>query len=296
VVAQRVPEEAASPVGQIRYGLLAFIEETTDGLRAISLEEMLTEATNAAAVLLGPQRNVLMVLDDGRGAGYSAAPRYTAEGKADRSYRPLDFQVHDGVAFEALQLPPYPPLFALRAGTPDAQGSRTIGLANLFELAGAGNPALAPPRLERTLAGGESAPGPATDWDLAGREDFDDPYGYRVQPPAATWFIRGMTPDRRRFVVQTLIGTDNRSRVLLSLSRPDPDLRDITGPTETLPVRVRLPAGQGVVVAAVRARLRYRTTGGTWQSVTGDAALLPAAATEVEVTPPGGRAVRFRLP
>jgi hypothetical protein len=34
---------------------------------------------------------------------------------------------------------------------------------------------------------------------------------------------------------------------------------------------------------------------GTWLPVAGDAALLPAAADEVEVTPDGRRAVRVRL-
>ncbi|MEU4220779.1 hypothetical protein [Actinoplanes sp. NPDC026623] len=38
-------------------------------------------------------------------------------------------------------------------------------------------------------------------WDLAGREHFDDRYGYRLGPAAGTWFIRGATADRRRFEV-----------------------------------------------------------------------------------------------
>jgi hypothetical protein len=50
-----------------------------------------------------------------------------------------------------------------------------------------------------------------------------------------------------------------------------------------LPVRLRLPDGHGVLVAAEGARLRYREAGGTWLPAGQHAALLPARAAEVEV-------------
>jgi hypothetical protein len=75
--------------------------------------------------------------------------------------------------------------------------------------------------------------------------------------------------------VQTLTGTDDRVRLLLSLGTPpEPVLRGFPDPAAPLPVQVRLPDGQGVVVAAP-GRLRYRVAGGTWLPITGDAALLP---------------------
>jgi hypothetical protein len=50
---------------------------------------------------------------------------------------------------------------------------------------------------------------------------------------------------------------------------------------------MKLPDGQGWVVADRGATLRQRTGDGPWQAAGRDAALLPAAANEVEVTRPG---------
>jgi hypothetical protein len=50
------------------------------------------------------------------------------------------------------------------------------------------------------------------------------------------------------------------------------------------------------VVAAEGAALRYRAQNGPWLPVGGDAALLPDAADEVEVTGAGGRTVRVGPP
>lgn len=57
---------------------------------------------------------------------------------------------------------------------------------------------------------------------------------------------------------------------------------------EPLPVKVKLENGQGTLVAAHGANLRYRTTtDGPWTDAGKDAALLPANATQVEVTRDG---------
>jgi hypothetical protein len=297
VVAQRTRQRVASPIGQISHGLIGFVEESPDGLEVISLEEMLTGATNAMAVLLGPERGSLMVLDDGRGVRFSPEPGYTAEGKVHREFRPLDFRVHDGAAFQATVASPHLIRVALRADVPDSRGDRSVGLANrsrLIDEAGRGGPHETEHRV-RSLAGADPELAEGGRWDVAVRDGFDDPYGYRITPPADTWFVRGVTADRRRFVVQTLTGTDARIRLFLSLGTPDPVLLSHPGPAAPLPVQVRLPDGQGVVVAAGSGRLRYRVPQGTWLPVAGDAALLPAAATEVEVTSEGRRAIRVRL-
>ncbi|GAA3937688.1 hypothetical protein [Actinoplanes auranticolor] len=296
VVAQRVPEQVASPAGQISYGLTGFVEQTPDGLRVICLEEMLTGATNATAALIGPDRNVLMVLDDGRGIRYSPAVAYTADGKVSRTFTPLDFRTHDGVAFEAITTPTTTIRAALRADVPDARGDRSVGLANLSQLIGeAGGGAPVGPEPETRSLTGTDPQGTADDpWDITGRDGFDDRYGYRITPPPGTWFVRGIVADGRRFAVQTLTGTDDRIRLFLSLNTPEPVLRGFPDPAAPLPVQVRLPDGLGVVVAAP-GRLRYRVAGGTWLPLDVDAALLPAAADEVEVITAGGRAVRVRL-
>ncbi|MEU8228863.1 hypothetical protein AB0C12_04565 [Actinoplanes sp. NPDC048967] len=296
VVAQRTPQRVSSPIGQISYGLTGFVEQTRDGLRVMSLEEMLTGATNSAAVLLGPDHNVLMVLDDGRGIGYSPALAYTEQGRISRTFTPFDFRLHDGVAFGATPQSQTLVRVALRAGRPDSRGDRSVGLANLSQLVadtGRGAPPAGTARRARLLAG------PAFEaddkWDLSGRDGYDDPYGYRITPPpAGTWILRGTTADGRRFVVQTLTSTDDRVRLFLSLGTPEPVLRGFPDPAAPLPVQVRLPDGQGVVVAAP-GRLRYRVAGRTWLPISGDAALLPAAADEVEVTTARGQAVRVRL-
>jgi hypothetical protein len=297
VVAQRVPQEVVSSVGQIRYGMLGFAEETAGGLRMISLEEMLTQATNATAALLGRERSVLLVLDDGRRVRWSPEPSYTPAGEVDRAFTPLDFRAHDGAALVATEASRTMVRVGLRADVPDEQGDRSVGLANLSQLigeAGLGSPWDGAQRLTRSLTGSDSTLSGGGPWDLATRDGFDDRWGYRVAPPPDTWLIRGTTADRREFAVQTLAGTDDRIRLFLSLGTPDPVLRGFPDPATPLPVQVRLPDGQGVVVAA-RGRLRYRVRRGSWLPVAGDAALVPAAADEVEVTPFGGRAIQVAL-
>ncbi|BCB83233.1 hypothetical protein [Phytohabitans suffuscus] len=56
------------------------------------------------------------------------------------------------------------------------------------------------------------------------------------------------------------------------------------------PRRLRLPAGQGTLVAAPHAALQHRAGGGRWHDAGRNAALLPATATEVRVTPAAGPA------
>jgi hypothetical protein len=62
------------------------------------------------------------------------------------------------------------------------------------------------------------------------------------------------------------------------------------------PVRMNLPDGQGWIVADRGATLHHRTGNGAWQDAGHDAALLPAAATQVEVTRPGWQAMTAPLP
>jgi hypothetical protein len=57
-------------------------------------------------------------------------------------------------------------------------------------------------------------------------------------------------------------------------------------PTAVLPVKLKFPDGQGWLVAAKGATFQYLT--GTWHDAGSNAALVPANATEVRVTPAGG--------
>jgi hypothetical protein len=297
VVAQRVPEQVVSPIGQIRYGMLGFAEQDAGDLRMISLEEMLTEAANGTAALLGRDRSVLLVLDDDRRVQWSPELSYTPAGQVDRRFTPLDFRTHDGAALVTVGASRTTIRVGLLAGVPDGQGDRTVGLANLSQLAwdaGRGMPGEGAQRYTPVLAGADPSFAGGGTWDLATRDGYADQWGYRVVPPPETWIISGATADRRPYVVQTLAGTDDRVRLFLSLGTPEPVFKGFPDPAAPLPVQVRLPDGQGVVVAG-RGRLRYRMRAGNWLPVAGDAALLPAAAAEVEVTPTAGRAVRVPL-
>jgi hypothetical protein len=144
---------------------------------------MLTGATNSTAALLGPDRNVLMVLDDGRGIRYSPAVAYTELGKISRTFTPLDFRTHDGVAFQATAQSRTLVRVALRADVPDSQGDRSVGLVNLSRLvedAGRGAPLAGGSRRVRLLAGAAPAPAANDPWDPTGRDGYDDRYGYRI--------------------------------------------------------------------------------------------------------------------
>jgi hypothetical protein len=67
-------------------------------------------------------------------------------------------------------------------------------------------------------------------------------------------------------------------------------------PAGTVPrIRVQLPGGRGWAVAEYQARLRWRTGDGPWSVWCSDAALVPAAATELEVTRPGRPALLVPL-
>jgi hypothetical protein len=309
VVAQRVREEVASPIGQIDYGMIGFVEQTPAGPVVISLEQMLTLASNSAVALLGPDRDVVMILDDGRDARYSPRFTYDAGGRIRRTFTAPDFRAHDGVFFATAGKQNTSVQIAVRAGRRDGAGSLAVGLANqsaLIEAAGGGRPGSGwsgSERLDRRLPGRDRAWPADADldrdglgpWDLSTREGYADTYGYWITPAVDTWLIRGATADRRRFVVQTLTAPDGRSRVFLQLETPDAVLNGFTDPGAALTLQVRLPDRQGVVVAAGNATLRYRTRAGGWLPVTGDAALLPDAAREVEVTRAGARPVLVPL-
>ncbi|MDO3700951.1 hypothetical protein Q3W71_04560 [Micromonospora sp. C28SCA-DRY-2] len=104
--------------------------------------------------------------------------------------------------------------------------------------------------------------------------------------------VYGATPDGRRLLLRTIQYDDDPARVIALLARGDAPFQaaasgfaDWTAP---LPVRLRLPDGQGILIAAEGAALSYRVGAGRWQDAGRNAALLPAGATEVRVTAPDG--------
>jgi hypothetical protein len=281
LVAQRTRPRVVSDLGQIEYGLTGWVTPDAGGGRVDSMESLLTGAANAAAVLAAP--GVLVVLDEGGPVAFSPDLGYGPDGAVRRSFRPVRF----GADGAAVLRGPEP---ALRTGggarvdhvrvTP-AAGERTEPRVTIAE-------STLPCAAAAWPAGGGVPDG----WDLRGDGRYDDVFGVHLfRTGDVMWFLRGATADGRRFVVQTLTVGDRRDRLFLLLGRPDerpePVYLGTVDPAAPLPVRVRLPGRQGVVVAAESAALRYRAGAGAWLPVSGDAALLPAAATEAEVTRPG---------
>jgi hypothetical protein len=293
-VAQRVRQREVSSLGQIAYGVMGFVAPTGRGLEGISLEEMTTLADCAPAVLLGSQRTVLLVLDDGRGIEYSADRGYDAQGRVRRTFEPLTFDA-DGAETRLLEPQTGWIQFGLRAGRPGADRGRFVKLANFSQVVEArrNRRSWRSLRIDRLLPGG-SLDWPDA-WHIATHEGYGDPYGYDYPVGDISCRIRGVAGGDR-FAVETVTLDDMRIRLFLMVGRPEPHFVGYVDLAAVLPVQVRLPDGRGVVVAAQGAALRYRAGGGTWLPVRGDAALLPDAATEVEVTPPGGRPGTVVLP
>ncbi|WP_086828386.1 hypothetical protein [Allokutzneria sp. NRRL B-24872] len=113
------------------------------------------------------------------------------------------------------------------------------------------------------------------------------------------WDITAALPDGRTVIVsERVIGNDIRSYA--ALFRVDRAERVVRGSKidrgAALPVVVRLPDAQGWIVAHQGAALRWRSAGGAWNAVPGDAALLPDLADTVEVVLPGKAPVEVALP
>jgi hypothetical protein len=112
------------------------------------------------------------------------------------------------------------------------------------------------------------------------------PTGEGTDEPA--WYAYGALPDGRGFVVaDAQIGND--PSYLYGAIWDHGKRTDLYGgkvdPTAVLPVKLRFPDGQGWLVAAKGATFQYLTD--TWHDAGSNAALVPAGATQVRVTPAG---------
>jgi hypothetical protein len=99
------------------------------------------------------------------------------------------------------------------------------------------------------------------------------------------WYAYGATPDGRRLVGTDLAALGDPSRAYAVLLDGGGRATVVDGGTvdrvSAVPFRVRLPDGQGWLVAAKGSELSWRVGSGAWTSAGRDAALLPAPATEV---------------
>ena len=291
---------------------LGFVAQDGDRLVAVPAVEIVPAGTVVPiALLTGRNRDVLVVAGtDQEAVFFSPDFSFDHRGQVRRSFTPLR---------------PGPDAMVVRPVSP--QGERTVriglrrgteGRVSLIDVGEQRQPPPmlpAPELLDRRLPGWEKAwPGLGQidlgAWDPEHRDGYFDAFGYHTWTGPQSWRILGALPDGRRLLVRTIV-LDSQAQVYwvvgrggdtpqigylgpagppVSTERLDP----VTGPLHVL--HARLPGRLGVMVAARDAALRYRVRTGAWLPVNGDAALLPDAATAVEVTPRRGRAVTIGLP
>jgi hypothetical protein len=292
-VIQRAAEYPADP-GERVFAVMAFVRPGGQGPEVMS-PHVLAEgprhwSEQPQAVLLGAGWDVLLVLDPGHPVELSTDFRYTADGKVERAFQPVRFD--DGAA--VVRVPPQAAkvTVALRddVGVP-------IAIGDTAEIVVRGG---LPPEHTHTLPGAERA------WRgdplsivfqfveaTHALAEYDDPGGTHAYGDTPRLTLYGVTPDGRRLYVTTLQFDDDPTRVIALLARGDTPFRPVASGfvdwTEPLPVRLRLPDGQGTLVAAEGSALSYRAGGG-WRDAGRHAALVPAGASQVRVTPSSGAA------
>ncbi|WP_433292809.1 hypothetical protein ACQP2F_28985 [Actinoplanes sp. CA-030573] len=264
LISQRATVETAP------QDLLGWVEPVAGGgLRGTgSVRLMPPGKVEPGAILIGERRDVLVVADLGQPVDLSADYSFDEDGKVRRTYSRVssgaDWVFVRRVAPQAENVR----IAMIRAGLGEG-----IPLDNFGDVVHEKTNQV-PELLDRRLPG---ATGP---WEMPG--GYDDLFGYHAQTGLGAWQISGATPDGRQFTVRTL-PLEDTVRAFWFLGGPEPHY---AGLMRDGVVRVRLPGQQGVVVAVLNATLRYRTRG-AWIPVS-DVALLPDAATELEVRPRGG--------
>jgi hypothetical protein len=284
VVASRVMSGPGQPAGWTGF---------VDGDRVTGVEALRPGVPNTEVLLAGRDRDVLVAVDGGRHLEYSPDFGYDEQGRVRRTFRPVILDA-DGVLVARV------PSQISRLRTALRHDHAPVRPAGLDGIASGPVPLLTRLLPGRERAWGDDAtlaPDVLDRWELRNRAAYLDEYGVHHGTPGTHWCVRGGTLDGHRFLVQTLV-LDSDVRIFRTVSATTtgtPVYLGLLNSSETVPViRVRLPNSLGVVVAAEGARLRYRGGSADWLVVAGDAALLPDAARELEVTQRRGRT--FRVP
>ncbi|NES30612.1 hypothetical protein GCE86_22620 [Micromonospora terminaliae] len=296
VAHRTVHNPVASSEGDRVIAMAAFVEPTADGPRVTTREQVTDAGTDgiSQAALLGPQRDVLVVLDVGQPVEFSPELRYLPDGRVSRSFQRVAFR--DGAA--VLAVPPQRTKISVALSRTPVSRDNMVHISNdgpiLFP---EGKERPRPPQLRHTLPGAEKvwtgdpsakkvgAPAEA----LA---DYIDSAGVHTSDGSPLLWVYGATPDGRLLLVETIQYDDDPARVIALLAPRYLAFKAVASTfadwRSPLPVRLRLPDNQGVLVAAEGAALSYRIGKGQWQEAGRNAALLPADATDVRVTDAGG--------
>ncbi|RKN48598.1 hypothetical protein D7223_11515 [Micromonospora endolithica] len=295
----------SEPANDRMVAVAAFVEPTADGPRVMTMETVTDAGTdgNSQAALLGPQRDVLLVLDFGQPVQFSPTLEYLSDGRVERRFQPVVFR--DGAAVLAVR-PQRTKITVGLSRTPIRQ-ENVVHIVNatdiLFPNGDSPSPTLlryALPGVEQVWGGDpttaeyQNAPG-GQEVSAQGTEalaDYIDPVGTHRGDGSPLLSVYGSAPDGRRLLVETIQYDDEPARVIALLARDDAPFQAVASTfadwSAPLPVRLRLPDDQGVLVAAEGAALSYRIGDGAWQGAGRNVALLPADATAVRVTDASG--------
>ncbi|WP_327040579.1 hypothetical protein OG400_23555 [Micromonospora ureilytica] len=298
VWAGRTPAGPAAYVAQrSAHGMtMGFVKPTADGPRVGTLTQVTDTGTDGVeqAVLLGPQRDVLLVLDPGQPVEFSPQLRYAPDGKIERTFEPVAFR--DGAA--VLSVPPQRTKLTIALSRTPVEQRNAMPIEGTSEVLFPGNKDRpAPPLIRHTLPGAEQVWGmdPAAKEVIAPTEalaGYLDTAGAHTHDGSPRLWVYGAIPDGRRLLLETVQYDDEPSRVIALVAGKYLPFEAVASTTADwsapLPVRLRLPDNQGVLVAAEGSALSYRVGDGQWQDAGRNAALLPATATDVRVTDANG--------
>jgi hypothetical protein len=125
-------------------------------------------------------------------------------------------------------------------------------------------------------------------------------FGVRTGDGGSNWLATGRLDDGRDVLVGDVTLEDDPSHSYAVLVSPDGEETVVHGgavdPQAPAPIMIRLPDRAGWVIARAETALSWRTGAGSWHDAGTGAALVPAAATEIGVTAPGGSRTAVPLP
>ncbi|SDM53849.1 hypothetical protein [Allokutzneria albata] len=262
----------------------------------------------------GPAGNTVVALQESRARYVSHRADVHKDGKVTRSWKELDYR--DGVAVADIEQPAQPspylqtdPAFTKRLqADPGATippedrvqpfpTSRSRGMVTRRGTGGSFS------HLGWTSVRGDLG-GPRLDFaervrrftDVLAQRGYSDPAfrGRKLSERAGGgqpggWHITAALPDGRTAIVgeEPINGAVHIYAVLYRGDVVDQVLYGApTGGGSALPVQLRLPDGQGWIVARQGGRLQWRSDTGQWNGLPGDAALIPDTATTVQVVAP----------
>jgi hypothetical protein len=253
------------------------------------------------AGLLGPDADVLVVIDFGAPVLYSPDLAFNSDGEVVRTWQPAPFT--DG-AF-VTRIPPQNARITVAIGRSPLRRRDIVHLANdvMRHPSGQRQPQL----VQKTLPGADRAwradqlDPQNQPWDQVetALTPFLDPCGMHLAGADPIYSVIGSTPDGRRLWLYSLQWDDYPARHVLFLAPSRDGAFAATGVISVPPggrdtLIFGLPGRQGTLFVRAGAELRYRTAVG-WQPAETDAVLVPPDGLEAEVTIPGAEPQRYPL-